>query len=427
MFFCTILVAGTILPSMPNKILASNEISNNQVGRETPPEINWHDTWQTPNRPFGELPQTVESSLDGSGQYKVSIKYKEISESIFEAAGGDTRPTVRPVRAVLTFQNDINTVAQTKVENETTGVMNASPSITQLDSKKFIISLDDLGKISFGDTIVVTGKVTNINGGYQAPTTRPNSGFQSTRSETLLTRVYYMDESTGKTLPNTEFDSLGYGMTAGDNINASAKNFSKRNYNYTGRYSIVDPEKQTNGSGESASTILRIGDDLELKELYDPTSTTGKQAIVFWYQKEITTGQVTARYVDTDGKQISDDVIQEGSLGDNWTTHEKSILGYTLKKVEGSNTGTYAEKNQVVTYVYAKNPVTPVDPTNPGLPVTNGTSIGTGLTQAINNQETKKSLPNTGMDATANLSVLGALIAASGAVGYFFFGRKKKK
>ena len=61
---------------------------------------------------------------------------------------------------------------------------------------------------------------------------------------------------------------------------------------------------------------------------------------------------VTAKYQDTDGNTIADDVVTEGWAGASYTTAAKSITGYTLKTVPSNSTGTYAGENITVTYVY---------------------------------------------------------------------------
>ncbi|WP_160321432.1 MucBP domain-containing protein, partial [Lactococcus lactis] len=66
---------------------------------------------------------------------------------------------------------------------------------------------------------------------------------------------------------------------------------------------------------------------------------------------------VTAKYVDTDGNKISDDVVKSGNVGDAYTTEQKTIDGYTFKEVQGIATGTFTDQVQTVTYVYTKDPI----------------------------------------------------------------------
>ncbi|MBK5077703.1 MucBP domain-containing protein [Lactococcus lactis] len=90
------------------------------------------------------------------------------------------------------------------------------------------------------------------------------------------------------------------------------------------------------------------------------TFTDQAQTVTYVYTKDpIAGGDVTAKYVDTDGNKISDDVVKSGNVGDAYTTEQKTIAGYTFKEVQGSATGTFTDQAQTVTYIYTKNNVTP--------------------------------------------------------------------
>ena len=75
---------------------------------------------------------------------------------------------------------------------------------------------------------------------------------------------------------------------------------------------------------------------------------------------------VTAYYVDTEGNTLSDSVTTTGNIGDDFTTEQKIIDGYTFKEVQGNPSGVFAEEPLEVTYVYTKNaePVKPINSTN---------------------------------------------------------------
>lgn len=68
-------------------------------------------------------------------------------------------------------------------------------------------------------------------------------------------------------------------------------------------------------------------------------------------------GDVTAKYIDTDGNKISDDAVKTGNVGETYTTEQKSIEGYTFKEVQGKPTGRFTDQAQTVTYVYTKNEI----------------------------------------------------------------------
>ncbi len=68
-------------------------------------------------------------------------------------------------------------------------------------------------------------------------------------------------------------------------------------------------------------------------------------------------GDVTSKYIDTDGNKISDDAVKTGNIGETYTTEQKSIEGYTFKEVQGKPSGQFTDQAQTVTYVYTKDEI----------------------------------------------------------------------
>ncbi|WP_076633515.1 MucBP domain-containing protein [Lactiplantibacillus plantarum] len=94
------------------------------------------------------------------------------------------------------------------------------------------------------------------------------------------------------------------------------------------------------------------------------TYTAQPQRVVYIYER--TAGQpVTAKYQDQDGKSIHPDVVHSGYLGDNYSTEQLVIDGYTFKTVQGDVSGTFGTSAKTVTYVYTEN--------TPTIPDTQGT------------------------------------------------------
>ncbi|MDK1717564.1 MucBP domain-containing protein, partial [Dellaglioa algida] len=97
-------------------------------------------------------------------------------------------------------------------------------------------------------------------------------------------------------------------------------------------------------------------------------SETGKYVknnlvVTYVYVKEeipVQIGTVTARYVDTAGRQISADINMTGALGTTYKTNQQAIKGYKFKEMlagSASKTGKYVKNNLVVTYVYVKEEI----------------------------------------------------------------------
>ena len=79
-------------------------------------------------------------------------------------------------------------------------------------------------------------------------------------------------------------------------------------------------------------------------------------------------GKVIAKYIDTAGNVLADEVITTGMVNKEYQTTDKIIDNYNLVKVEGEEIGTYTKEDIIVAYIYSladKNiPDTGVKPNN---------------------------------------------------------------
>ncbi len=66
-------------------------------------------------------------------------------------------------------------------------------------------------------------------------------------------------------------------------------------------------------------------------------------------------GTVITNYVDSDGNKLTEEIITEGKVGNEYTTEKKDFTGYTYITVVGEPTGTYINDIIYVTYYYDKN------------------------------------------------------------------------
>ncbi|WEA55297.1 MucBP domain-containing protein [Lactococcus lactis] len=86
--------------------------------------------------------------------------------------------------------------------------------------------------------------------------------------------------------------------------------------------------------------------------------TSDEQVITYVYTKNPVIGSnVIVKYIDDKGNKISDSIIKNGNIGDKYITEQKNIPGYTFKEVQGNPVGQFTSDEQVITYVYTKNPV----------------------------------------------------------------------
>ena len=67
------------------------------------------------------------------------------------------------------------------------------------------------------------------------------------------------------------------------------------------------------------------------------------------------TGKLTVHYVDEEtGRELTEEEVKTGKVGDPYTTEEKEFDGYKLHKVEGDKEGEFTEEDQTVTYYYTR-------------------------------------------------------------------------
>lgn len=64
-------------------------------------------------------------------------------------------------------------------------------------------------------------------------------------------------------------------------------------------------------------------------------------------------GNVTVRYIDDEGKELSENIILRGKVDSEYTSSEKEFEYYELIEVKGNKTGKYTLDNQEVIYIYS--------------------------------------------------------------------------
>ncbi|MFZ2850088.1 MAG: MucBP domain-containing protein, partial [Lactococcus raffinolactis] len=126
--------------------------------------------------------------------------------------------------------------------------------------------------------------------------------------------------------------------------------------------------------------------------------------------------------------------------GDDYSTEQKAIPGYTFKEVQGSASGQFTDKEQTITYVYTKNAptmttdlkhqLTPGNPSQPSNATNNGvinTSTNTG-SKVNNGAVNSPELPQTGENNSQSqtMSFIGILLAMFGSL-LGFLGIKKRR
>lgn len=90
---------------------------------------------------------------------------------------------------------------------------------------------------------------------------------------------------------------------------------------------------------------------------HDPEIIAGYVYVGYLVQEEeapMETGIVNVRYVDSNGKNLSEPVVLTGAIGETYQTEEKTFDGYTFKQVEGETKGAFTTETQTIIYQYEK-------------------------------------------------------------------------
>jgi len=119
-------------------------------------------------------------------------------------------------------------------------------------------------------------------------------------------------------------------------------------------FTVMDSEGNTLAKNVTNFDFTKVG------RYFVGFSTQLEDGNFLWNSSEIDVtpplvgGNVTTKYLDTEGHKISGDVIVTGTVGDNYITKQKNILGYTFKEVQGNANGKITSEAQIVTYVYTR-------------------------------------------------------------------------
>ena len=74
------------------------------------------------------------------------------------------------------------------------------------------------------------------------------------------------------------------------------------------------------------------------------------------------TGKVVARYMDNNGNTLTEEIITEDKVGENYVTLQKEFDGYDFVTVAGNRSGKYVDGVVEVTYIYEPKKEEPVCP-----------------------------------------------------------------
>ena len=132
---------------------------------------------------------------------------------------------------------------------------------------------------------------------------------------------------------------------------------------------VLDGSERLGESYTSSSKSFDNYDLVSVPSNANGTFISGTQTVTYVYRRK-DAGNVIAHYVNTAGLPIESDEVLDGTrkLGLPYATGAKTIPGYSLYLVQGSETGVFTNGTTEVTYIYKKDPsvvITPVPPLTP--------------------------------------------------------------
>lgn len=200
------------------------------------------------------------------------------------------------------------------------------------------------------------------------------------------------------------------------------------NYQDEAGNKVADSETLSGNIGDNYTTVQKNVPGYTFKEIRQARMagifTDTPQTVTYVYTKDpVLTSSVYAQYQDEAGHEIAKTETLQGAIGTTYQTKQKAITGYQFKKVTGApTTGLFTATAQTVTYIYAKNPVTPTKPVLPGtdnnnnilLPKTGSAQTPVVTKQATNQikQQAAVTLPKTNEKRQLGLQVAGLAVLA---------------
>ncbi|EIY5977270.1 MucBP domain-containing protein, partial [Enterococcus faecalis] len=295
----------------------------------------------------------------------------------------------------FTVINDFPKLSSLAAYGQNTG---RNDAVTSLSAKE--LNYDPNNQSFFVPFSIMPNRLTNFDG-YQPPFTTSNStsqtyfdlnGVQIPSSRLTITEdgitVSGVTQSEFENIETMEYNAFYnnpagsyaqpdgysfYAISSGTYLHQFSINHQEAAADVTVNYIDTDgnelkPSQKFSGNiGESFDATtpdyrLEI-EGYTFKEVRgNPTGkfTDQPQTVTYLYVKNpVKTAEVTAKYVDTDGNKISDEVVKSGNVGDDYTTEQKAIDGYTFKEVRGNPTGKFTDQVQTVTYVYMRDKINP--------------------------------------------------------------------
>ena len=288
-----------------------------------------------------------------------------------------------------------NSYLNVGIDPHNTWPINKVFSLNQNNYTSFFLSFSDakIFNAPFTDTNYMTYASLYIGNPYPSVPLHYNAEVQNSGIKFTLDPYYSVDYSklVGQTFVNTPgqiqfpdgpFCQIHFSWES--NVNNSNNLNVNASFSITFGYVASDlTVKYQDISGNKIADFKTVSGNVG--DAYDVSTDTYKQNINGYTFKEVqgqTTGTLsdqeqtvtyvytknpveakplTVRYHDTASEKIADSKNISGNIGDIYDVstdeHKLDIDGHTFKEVQGQTIGILTDKEQVVTYVYTKNPI----------------------------------------------------------------------
>ena len=288
-----------------------------------------------------------------------------------------------------------NSYLNVGIDPHNTWAINKVFSLNQNNYTSFFLSFSDakIFNAPFTDTNFMTYASLYIGNPYPSVPLHYNAEVQNSGIKFTLDPYYSVDYSklVGQTFVNTPgqiqfpdgpFCQIHFSWES--NVNNSNNLNVNASFSITFGYVASDlTVKYQDISGNKIADFKTVSGNVG--DAYDVSTDTYKQNINGYTFKEVqgqSTGTLsdqgqtvtyvytknpveakplTVRYHDTASEKIADSKNISGNIGDIYDVstdeHKLDIDGHTFKEVQGQTIGILTDKEQVVTYVYTKNPI----------------------------------------------------------------------
>ena len=279
----------------------------------------------------------VEDESSGTTVAVVSTKTEKASASTTENATETQTEDESEEGAENDEEKTTYTVTVYYKDESTRKEIADSETITYTEGDEYTVEQKDIDGYTYSS---IDGEATGtVTGNIEIIYYYTQDSENGSEGDSLYTVTTYYKNENGEEIAtsNTRYHNID------DNYETSAKTISGY------EYSKVEVEGDEDAEISEDGTITGVVEgDIEVTYYYEAGKGT----------KSIADGAytVTVYYIDENtSAEIADEVITEYETGDEYTTEQLEITGYTYSSIDGDATGTIEDEDIEITYYYTED------------------------------------------------------------------------